>query len=99
LLPVSESLVDDVDDKNLKFSDKIFEVPALRGIKVVQIAACARSSFVRTDTGRVLGWGANDYGYVLCITPLIFIEVKGEPPFLTVAIPEQANRSRRHRDT
>lgn len=65
LLPVSGNLVD-VDDTNLKFSDRFFEVPALRGVKVVQIAACARSSFVRTDTGRVLGWGANDYGYVIC---------------------------------
>ena len=60
----------DVDDTaNLKFSDRFFEVPALRGVKVVQIAACARSSFVRTDTGRVLGWGANDYGYVICALP------------------------------
>jgi hypothetical protein len=65
LLPISENFVD-VDDTNLKFSDRFFEVPALRGVKVVQIAACARSSFVRTDTGRVLGWGANDYGYVIC---------------------------------
>ena len=49
---------------NLKFSDRFFEVPALRDVHVVQIAAGARSSFVRTDTGRVLGWGANDYGCV-----------------------------------
>ena len=68
LRPVSENLVD-VDDRNLKFSDRFFEVPALRGVRVVQIAACARSSFVRTDTGRVLGWGANDYGYVICALP------------------------------
>ena len=67
-LPVSENLVD-VDDMSLNFSDRFFEVPALRGVKVVQIAACARSSFVRTDTGRVLGWGANDYGYVICAPP------------------------------
>jgi hypothetical protein len=97
LLPVSENL-DDVDDKNLKFSDKFFEVPALKGINVVQIAACARSSFVRTDAGRVLGWGANDYGYVLT-TPLIFITMSRVNPFLTVTTPEQANRSRRQRDT
>ena len=64
LLPVSENVAD-VDDTNLKFSDKFFEVPALRGVNVVQIAACTRSSFVRTDTERVLGWGANDYGYVI----------------------------------
>ena len=63
LAPVSDNLVN-VDDTNLKFSDKFFEVPALRGVNVVQIAACSRSSFVRTDAGRVLGWGANDHGYV-----------------------------------
>ena len=63
LLPVSENLVD-VDDMNFKFSDRFFEVPALRGVNVVQIAACAWSSFMRTDASRVLGWGANDYGYV-----------------------------------
>jgi alpha-tubulin suppressor-like RCC1 family protein len=63
LAPVSDNLVN-VDDTNLKLSDKFFEVPALRGVDVVQVAACSRSSFVRTDAGRVLGWGANDYGYV-----------------------------------
>ena len=68
LLPGSENLVD-VDDANLKFSDRFFEVPALKGVNVAQIAACARSSFVRTDTGRVLGWGANDYGYVIRAPP------------------------------
>ena len=68
LLPVSENLVD-VDDMNFKFSDRFFEVPALRGVNVVQIAACARSSFVRTDASRVLGWGANDYGYVMSYPP------------------------------
>ena len=60
----------DADDTNLKFSDRFFEVPALRDIRVVQIAAGARSSFVRTDTGRVLGWGANDYGCVY--TPPVY---------------------------
>ncbi|KAI0003218.1 regulator of chromosome condensation 1/beta-lactamase-inhibitor protein II [Russula compacta] len=63
LLPVSENLVN-VDDTNLKFSDRFFEVPALRGVRVVQIATGTRSSFVRTDAGRVLGWGANDYGQI-----------------------------------
>lgn len=63
LLPASGNLVD-VDDTSLRFSDRFFEVPALRGVRVVQIAAGTRSSFVRTDTGRVLGWGANDYGCV-----------------------------------
>jgi alpha-tubulin suppressor-like RCC1 family protein len=64
LLPVSENLIN-LDDTNLKFSDRFFEVPALRGVHVTQIAAGSRSSFVRTDMGRVLGWGANDYGCVI----------------------------------
>lgn len=58
LLPI------DADDTALRFSDRFFEVPALRDVRVVQIAAGARSSFVRIDTGRVLGWGANDYGQI-----------------------------------
>ncbi|KAI9433941.1 RCC1/BLIP-II [Lactarius indigo] len=61
--PASGNLVD-VDGATLKFSDRFFEVPALRGVRAIQIAAGARSSFVRTDTGRVLGWGANDYGQI-----------------------------------
>ncbi|KAI0262866.1 regulator of chromosome condensation 1/beta-lactamase-inhibitor protein II [Gloeopeniophorella convolvens] len=63
LPPVSENLVS-VDDRAINFSDRFFEVPALRGVHVVQIAAGSRSSFVRTDNGRVLGWGANDYGQI-----------------------------------
>ncbi|KAH9989777.1 regulator of chromosome condensation 1/beta-lactamase-inhibitor protein II [Russula vinacea] len=56
LLPVSENLVD-VDDTNIKFSDRFFEVPALRGVNVVQIAAVHGAV-------SVLGWGANDYGQI-----------------------------------
>ena len=67
LPPAASENIIDADDTNLKFSDRFFEVPALRGVNVVQIAACSRSSFVRMDTGRVLGWGANDYGYALCV--------------------------------
>jgi alpha-tubulin suppressor-like RCC1 family protein len=48
------------DDKNIDFSDTMFEIPALRGIKVTQIVAAGRTSFARADTGRVLGWGANE---------------------------------------
>ncbi|KAI0315840.1 RCC1/BLIP-II [Amylostereum chailletii] len=63
LREVSENLVN-VDDSDIRFSSKLFEVPALRNVKVVEIAAGGRSSFVRTDAGRVLGWGANDYGQI-----------------------------------
>ena len=44
-------------------SDKLFEIPSLKGIKVAQAAAGAHSSYIRTaEGGRVLAWGANQYG-------------------------------------
>ena len=49
-----------LDDRNIRFSDTLFEIPGLKGIKVTQVVAAGRTSFVRTDTGRVLGWGANE---------------------------------------
>ncbi|KAI0080581.1 RCC1/BLIP-II [Panus rudis PR-1116 ss-1] len=52
------------DDKSIRFSDKLFEIPALQGIKIDKIAAGARTSFVKTEDGRVLGWGANEYGQI-----------------------------------
>lgn len=52
-----------LDDSTIKFSDRLFEVPALRGVNVDAIAAGGRSSFVKTGAGRVLGWGANQFGY------------------------------------
>jgi len=52
----------DLDDTSIRFCPKIFEVPALQGIPAAQIAAGARASFIRTKDGRVLAWGANQYG-------------------------------------
>jgi alpha-tubulin suppressor-like RCC1 family protein len=48
------------DDENIRFSDTLFEIPGLKGIKVAQVVAAGRTSFVKTDTGKVLGWGANE---------------------------------------
>ncbi|KIM80836.1 hypothetical protein PILCRDRAFT_822120 [Piloderma croceum F 1598] len=48
------------DNENIRFSDTLFEIPGLRGIKVAQAVAAGRTSFVRTDSGKVLGWGANE---------------------------------------
>ncbi|THH13845.1 hypothetical protein EW146_g6425 [Bondarzewia mesenterica] len=53
-----------VDDKNIRFCDRLFEIPSMKSVKVNQIAAGGRSSYVRTDTGRVLGWGANEHGQI-----------------------------------
>ncbi|KAF8968391.1 regulator of chromosome condensation 1/beta-lactamase-inhibitor protein II [Flammula alnicola] len=54
----------DVDDRSIRFCPTLFEIPVLRGVEVAQIAASGRSSFIRTPSGRVLGWGANEYGQI-----------------------------------
>ncbi|KAJ3795050.1 regulator of chromosome condensation 1/beta-lactamase-inhibitor protein II [Lentinula aff. detonsa] len=48
----------------LQFCPDIFEIPSLQGIKISQLIAGGRSSFALTSTGRVLGWGANEYGQI-----------------------------------
>lgn len=65
---MSENLIN-VDDSTVKFCPYLFEIPALKGVDVSQVAAGGRSSFVRTSSGRVLGWGANEYGYALPCHP------------------------------
>ncbi|KAG6872807.1 hypothetical protein C0995_006406 [Termitomyces sp. Mi166 len=57
----SENLVG-IDDTNIRFCTNFFEIPALKGIPMTQIAAGGRTSFARTSDGRVLSWGANDFG-------------------------------------
>ncbi|GJJ12017.1 hypothetical protein Clacol_006255 [Clathrus columnatus] len=52
-----------INDKRVGYCDRLFEVPVLRGIEVQKIAAGDRTSFVVTrQQGRVLGWGANEFG-------------------------------------
>lgn len=51
-----------VDDSSIHFSDKLFELPALKGVEVSQIATGSRTSFAKTTNGRALGWGANEFG-------------------------------------
>ncbi|KAF6764701.1 regulator of chromosome condensation 1/beta-lactamase-inhibitor protein II [Ephemerocybe angulata] len=51
-----------LNDKSVRFCPFIYEIPVLQGIQIAQVAAGARSSFARTPSGRVLGWGANEYG-------------------------------------
>lgn len=62
----SESLVK-VDDKDIRFCTNLFEIPVLRGVEAAQISAGSRTSFMRTKSGRVLAWGANDFGLVPCM--------------------------------
>jgi alpha-tubulin suppressor-like RCC1 family protein len=49
-------------EPGIGFCDMLFEVPSLRGVKIVQALAGDRCSYVRTEEGRVLAWGANSFG-------------------------------------
>jgi len=54
-----------VEPKDLEGCDVLFEIPALNDIRISQVATGSRTSFVRTSDGRVLGWGANEFGFVI----------------------------------
>jgi len=58
---MSDNLIG-IDDTSIRFCPYLFEIPVLKGVDVAQITAGGRNSFARTTTGRVLGWGANEYG-------------------------------------
>ncbi|RDX48318.1 RCC1/BLIP-II [Lentinus brumalis] len=59
-----EAVAAGLDESNIRWSDRLFEIPSLRGVKADRVAAGGRSSFVKTSDGRVLGWGANEYGQI-----------------------------------
>lgn len=51
------------DEADIRYCDMLFEVPSLKGVDAAQVVAGARSSYVRTKKeGRVLGFGANEFG-------------------------------------
>jgi len=55
------------EPRDLEGCNVLFEIPALSGIRISQIATGSRTSFVRTPDGRVLGWGANEFGFVISV--------------------------------
>lgn len=66
--PLPSEMSDEVsklDDKSIRFFPYLFEIPVLRGVPIEQVAAGSQSSFARTNSGRVLAWGANRHG---CVT-------------------------------
>lgn len=50
------------DNKDIRFSTTLHEIPALKGLNVVQFIAGDRHSLARTSEGRILSFGANNYG-------------------------------------
>ncbi|KAF9264847.1 RCC1/BLIP-II [Marasmius fiardii PR-910] len=57
-----QDLESQIDDSSIRFCPSVFEIPSLKGIKLKQLVAGGRTSLALTETGRVLGWGANEYG-------------------------------------
>ncbi|WVR03764.1 hypothetical protein IAU60_000759 [Kwoniella sp. DSM 27419] len=51
-------------DRDIRFATTLTEIAPLKSISVAQVAASERTSFVRTFTGHVLGFGANENGQI-----------------------------------
>lgn len=62
-----QSIPNVTEPKDLEGCNVLFEIPALNGIRISQIATGSRTSFARTSDGRVLGWGANEFGFVISV--------------------------------
>lgn len=60
--PLSPAEVDPSISRAIRFCTTLHEIPALRGIHISELVAGADHSLARTPEGRVLGWGANNYG-------------------------------------
>ncbi|KAJ8078596.1 hypothetical protein PM082_012879 [Marasmius tenuissimus] len=59
-----KNILSQVDDSSIGFCPTAFEIPSLKGLKVKQLVAGGRTSFALTETSRVLGWGANEFGQI-----------------------------------
>ncbi|KAG9008041.1 hypothetical protein FRB94_013806 [Tulasnella sp. JGI-2019a] len=54
------------DETDIRYCDLLFEIPSLKGIVAAQAVAGDRSSYVRTaKEGRILGFGANEFGQMV----------------------------------
>ncbi|KIO32474.1 hypothetical protein M407DRAFT_213529 [Tulasnella calospora MUT 4182] len=50
-------------EESIRYCDKLFEIPSLKGVHIGQLVAGDRTSYARTKSeGRILAWGANEYG-------------------------------------
>jgi hypothetical protein len=64
-----------LEPRDLGGCDVLFEIPSLNGIRISQIATGSRTSFARTLDGRVLGWGANEFGFVVSTLSSGYFEI------------------------
>lgn len=55
--------IQDEADRDIRFCTVLHEVPALRTLKIAQVATGDYHTLVRTDESRVLGFGSNNCGW------------------------------------
>ncbi|KAH8833552.1 RCC1 BLIP-II [Flagelloscypha sp. PMI_526] len=58
----SKDAHDEKLSETIASSPDLFEIPALRDLSVQKLVAGSRASYALTQSGHVLGFGANDYG-------------------------------------
>ncbi|OCF31640.1 hypothetical protein I316_06645 [Kwoniella heveanensis BCC8398] len=51
-------------ERDIRFATTLTEIPSLAKIGIAQVATSERTSFVRTFTGHILGFGANENGQI-----------------------------------
>lgn len=67
-----------------RYCTQLTEIPSLADIQITQIAASSHTSFARTSTGRVLGWGANESGQI-GLGPTAIVDVVPTPVEIVLA--------------
>ncbi|KAK0548618.1 hypothetical protein OC845_003487 [Tilletia horrida] len=72
------------DPNSIRYCTTLHEIPALRGVPVVQIAAGSQHSLARTADGRVLGWGRHTHGQS-GVGPQVAIECVTAPTEVVLA--------------
>ncbi|KAK0531800.1 hypothetical protein OC842_003512 [Tilletia horrida] len=72
------------DPKSIRYCTTLHEIPALRGVPVVQLAAGTQHSLARTSDGRVLGWGRHTHGQS-GVGPQVAIECVTAPTEVVLA--------------
>lgn len=84
-------------ENDIRFATTLHEIPALKDIPIAELVAGSRHSVARTTDGKVLGFGANDYGQ-LGMPPRFRIEsTVADPARLQDLAPRSRTRQSRRR--
>ena len=69
--------------------DQPSQIPALEGLKIINIAAGNWHSFAITDSGDLCGWGWNNYGQLATFDDDEEITLAAEPIFVEIITEEE----------